>query len=90
MGDTIATRFEVVDPRFRAGGDDRVERLFDGCRWAEGPVYVPAGRYLLWNDIPNDRMLRWDETTGTVWVFRSPSGYANGGTLDGQGRLLFE
>ncbi len=58
------------------------------CRWAEGPVYIPAGRYLLWSDIPNDRILRWDETTGSVGVFRQPAGYANGGTLDGAGRLV--
>ena len=88
MSETIPTSLEVLDDRFRLPGDDRVERLFGECRWAEGPVYVPAGRYLLWNDIPNDRMLRWDETTGRVGVFRSPSGYANGGTLDAEGRLL--
>ncbi|MGH3659489.1 MAG: SMP-30/gluconolactonase/LRE family protein, partial [Micromonosporaceae bacterium] len=69
-------------------GDRRVERLYQGCRWAEGPVYVPAGRYLLWSDIPNDRMLRWDEPTGTVGVFRQPAGYSNGNTLDGAGRLV--
>jgi gluconolactonase len=82
--------YEVLDDRFRpcANGDVRVERLYEGCRWAEGPVYVPAGRYLLWSDIPNDRILRWDETTGAVGVFRQPAGYANGGTLDGAGRLV--
>ncbi len=51
-------------------------------------MYIPAGRYLLWSDIPNDRILRWDETTGSVGVFRQPAGYANGGTLDGAGRLV--
>ena len=60
--------FEILDTRFgecvktRA----RVEKLFEGCRWAEGPAYFPAGRYLVWSDIPNDRILRWDEPTGTV------------------------
>jgi gluconolactonase len=85
----VAT-YEVLDDRFRpcANGDVRVERLHGDCRWAEGPVYVPAGRYLLWSDIPNDRILRWDETTGAVGVFRQPAGYANGGTLDGAGRLV--
>ena len=79
-------RFEVLDERFRGfDGDDRVERLFTGCRWAEGPVYVPAGRYLLWSDIPNDRILRWDEPTGQVGVFRQPAGYTNGHTLDRAG-----
>ena len=86
---SIPTELEVLDDRFRAcRGDSTVERLFTGCRWAEGPVYVPAGRYLVWSDIPNDRMLRWDEMTGAVGVFRQPSGYANGSTLDAQGRLV--
>ena len=65
-----------------------MERLYAGCRWAEGPVYVPAGRYLVWSDIPNDRMLRWDEPTGQVGVFRQPAGYSNGNTLDAQGRMV--
>ncbi|ANY08923.1 SMP-30/gluconolactonase/LRE family protein [Pseudonocardia sp. HH130630-07] len=84
----VPARFEVHDERFRCRGDARLERLHTGCRWTEGPVYVPAGRYLLFDDIPNDRMLRWDETTGAVGVFRSPSGYANGNTLDRAGRLV--
>ena len=89
MNDTISAEFEVLDDRFRGcEGDSTIGRLYTGCRWAEGPVYVPAGRYLVWSDIPNDRMLRWDETTGAVGVFRQPAGYANGGTLDVQGRLV--
>jgi gluconolactonase len=84
--------YEVLDERFSTGvcdaGDQRLETLHEGSRWAEGPLYVPAGRYLLWSDIPNDRLLRWDETTGTVGVFRSPAGHPNGNTLDGQGRLI--
>ncbi len=89
MTDTIAARFEVLDERFAdCRGDARVERLYDGCRWAEGPVYFPAGRFLVWSDIPNDRMLRWDETTGNVGVFRQPAGFSNGNTLDRQGRLV--
>jgi gluconolactonase len=89
MPETIAATFEVMDDRFKVcRGDSRIERLYDGCRWAEGPVYVPAGRYVVWSDIPNDRMLRWDETTGNVGVFRQPSGYSNGNTLDRQGRLV--
>jgi gluconolactonase len=87
--ETIPTELEVLDDRFEfVQGDARVERLFDGCRWAEGPVYVPAGRYVIWSDIPNDRMLRWDELTGQVAVFREPSGFSNGNILDGQGRLV--
>ena len=65
-----------------------VERLYTGCRWAEGPVWIGDGRYLLWSDIPNDRVLRWDEETGTVSHFRKPSNFANGHTRDRQGRLL--
>ncbi|HMS06353.1 MAG TPA: SMP-30/gluconolactonase/LRE family protein [Burkholderiaceae bacterium] len=65
-----------------------VERLYTGCRWAEGPVWFGDGRYLLWSDIPNDRILKWDESTGAVSVFRQPSGFANGNTRDRQGRLL--
>ncbi|MFE1312016.1 SMP-30/gluconolactonase/LRE family protein [Streptomyces sp. NPDC058755] len=84
--------YETLDDRFRTGrcqtGDSKLEVLFEGCRWAEGPVYVPAGRYLVWSDIPNDRLLRWDETTGKVGVFRSPAGHPNGNTLDNQGRLI--
>ncbi|MEV0082120.1 SMP-30/gluconolactonase/LRE family protein [Saccharopolyspora sp. NPDC050642] len=84
--------YEILDDRFRTGrchaGDSKLETLFEGCRWAEGPVYVPAGRYLVWSDIPNDRLLRWDETTGEVGVFRSPAGHPNGNTLDGEGRLI--
>src|SRR5689334_13498979 len=37
-----------------------VERLATGCRWAEGPVWFGDARCLLWSDIPNDRILRWD------------------------------
>lgn len=84
--------YEILDDRFRTGrcasGDSRLETLFEGCRWAEGPLYVPAGRYLVWSDIPNDRLLRWDETTGSVGVFRSPAGHPNGNTLDAEGRLV--
>jgi gluconolactonase len=87
--DIIETRFEVLDERFRSvRGDQRIERLHAGCRWTEGPAYFPAGRYLVFSDIPNDRILRWDETTGAVGVFRQPAGYANGHAVDRQGRLV--
>jgi gluconolactonase len=65
-----------------------VERLATGCRWAEGPVWFGDGRYLLWSDIPNNRVLRWDEETGAVSVFRKPSNNANGNTRDRIGRLV--
>ncbi|MCC5578032.1 SMP-30/gluconolactonase/LRE family protein [Microtetraspora sp. AC03309] len=81
--------FEVLDERFGYdGGDDYVEVLHSGSRKTEGPAYFPAGRYLVWSDIPNDRLLRWDETTGAVGVFRTPSGNANGNTVDLEGRLI--
>src|SRR6185369_12844978 len=66
----------------------KVERLYTGCRWAEGPVWLGDTRSLVWSDIPNNRMLRWDEETGKVSVFRKPSGYANGNTRDRKGRIL--
>ncbi|GAA1008397.1 gluconolactonase [Acrocarpospora pleiomorpha] len=85
----FAAEFEVLDERFAGvGGDHWVERIYHGCRWAEGPAYVAAGRYLVWSDIPNDRMLRWDEMTGNVGPFRVPAGYTNGHTIDRQGRLV--
>ncbi len=65
-----------------------VEKLADGCRWSEGPVYVGDGRYLLWSDIPNNRVLRWDETSGAVSTWRQPSNNANGHTRDRQGRIV--
>jgi gluconolactonase len=87
--DVFRTEFEVIDERFRAiRGDRWTQRLHTGCRWTEGPAYFPAGRYLVFSDIPNDRIMRWDETTGAVGVFRQPSGYANGHTVDRQGRLV--
>jgi gluconolactonase len=85
----IPAEFTLLDERFRwLDGDFVVERLHEGARKSEGPVYFPAGRYLVWSDIPGDRLLRWDETTGAVGVFREPSGYANGNTIDRQGRLV--
>ena len=81
---------EILDQRFQkyllnlAG----VERLHTGTRWGEGPVYFGDGRYLLWTDFPNERILRWDETSGAVSVFRQPSNKANGNTRDREGRLV--
>jgi gluconolactonase len=65
-----------------------VERIAHGFRWCEGPVWFGDGRYLLWSDIPNDRIMKWEEETGAVSVYRKPSGYANGNTRDRQGRLI--
>ena len=81
---------EVIDPRFGKYrvGNASVECLYTGARWAEGPVWVGDGRYLLFSDIPNNRMLRWLEDTNEVSVYRSPSNYSNGNTRDRQGRLV--
>ncbi len=81
---------QVLDRRFRQYvlGSAAVERLHTGCRWAEGPVWFGDGRYLLWSDIPNDRILRWDEITGAVSTFRQPADNANGNTRDRRGRLV--
>jgi gluconolactonase len=65
-----------------------IERLATGQLWAEGPVWFGDGRYLLWSDIPNNRIMRWDEETSAVSVFRKPSNMANGNTRDPQGRLV--
>ncbi len=65
-----------------------VERLAEGCRWSEGPVWFGDARCVLWSDIPNNRILRWDEATGAVSPYRQPSNNANGNTRDRQGRLV--
>ena len=80
----------VLDPRFAriALGNAVIRRIATGFDFTEGPVWFGDGRYLLFSDIPNDRILRWDETTGAVSVFRAPSHYANGNTRDRQGRLV--
>ncbi|MBE7419411.1 MAG: SMP-30/gluconolactonase/LRE family protein [Ideonella sp.] len=81
---------EILDPSFLKLRlfSAHVEQLASGLRWAEGPVWFGDGRYLLLSDIPNNRMLRWDETTGRSSVFRAPSNHANGHARDRQGRLL--
>lgn len=90
MVELLTDFLQILDPRFRRliNSDARLEKLYTGCRWAEGPAYFPAGRYLIWSDIPNERMLRYDETDGGVSVFRQPSNYSNGNTVDRQGRLI--
>ena len=90
FGVVEGTRFETFDERFAAcyAGHVRVERLWTGARWAEGPAWFAAGRYLLFSDIPNNRMMRFDETDGSVSVFRQPSRNSNGNTVDSQGRLV--
>ena len=81
---------EALDPSFARYRVTlaAVERLYNGCRWAEGPVWFGDMRCLLWSDIPNNRILRWDEATGLTGIFRQPSNNANGNTRDRQGRLV--
>lgn len=87
--DKVKADFVALDDRFaRVNGDEWIQRLHTGCRWTEGPAYFPAGRYLVFSDIPNDRLLRWDECTGAVGVFREPAGFHNGHTVDRHGRLV--
>ena len=82
-------RVEVLDPRFKYRiGNAAIERIATGFRWAEGPVYVRDGGYLLWSDIPNNRIMRWSEDDGHLSVFRYPSNYSNGNTRDREGRLI--
>ena len=80
----------IVDQSFARYrlGLAKVERIATGLRWSEGPVWFGDGRYLLWSDIPNNRIMRWDEETGAMSVFRKPSNFANGNTRDRQGRLV--
>jgi gluconolactonase len=82
--------FEVFDKRFSRYLIPIVflEKLHGGMRWAEGPVYFGDQRCLIWSDLPNNRMLRWDEETGQVTIFRSPSNFSNGNTRDREGRLV--
>ena len=81
---------KIIDPSFARYrlALAKVEKIASGMRWCEGPVWFGDGRYLLWSDIPNNRIMRWDEETGAVSVFRKPSNNANGNTRDRQGRLL--
>lgn len=82
-------QYEYIDERFRALTlpNTQLERLYNQCRWAEGPVWFNDGGYLLWSDIPNQRILRWTPEQG-VSVFRQDSNFANGNTRDLQGRLI--
>jgi gluconolactonase len=81
--------YQIRDPRFRdlLVSSAALEELYTGCRWAEGPVWFNDGGYLLFSDIPNERVLRWIEGAGTS-NYRAPSGFINGNTRDREGRLV--
>lgn len=80
----------IIDPSFAKYRLSlaKVEKIASGMRWSEGPVWFGDGRFLLWSDIPNNRIMKWEEETGAVSVFRKPSNNANGNSRDRQGRLL--
>lgn len=82
--------YDVIDERFHSLiiGHARLDHLWSGARWSEGPVYVPAARHVIWSDIPNDRLLRFNEDDGRVSVFHHPAGFHNGHTLDHEGRII--
>ena len=87
-------QYEILSNAFKTliNPNARLRKLGDGYLWAEGTTWVPDsaeadGGYLLWSDIPNDRMLRWSESDGTT-IFRQPCGYTNGHTLDRENRLV--
>ena len=81
---------ELIDERFSklVFGNVHLEKLYTGCRWAEGPAYFAAGKYLVWSDIPNDRVMRFDETDSSVSVFLAPAMNHNGHSVDREGRLV--
>ena len=85
----MSTVYHIYDPRMRAMllFNAAIEKIADGCRWAEGPVWFGDGNYLLWSDIPNNRILQW-RPSGEVNVWRSPARHTNGHTRDRQGRLI--
>lgn len=89
MNEVLPAEFVVLDERFAGTGGDRwLQRVFTGGRWLEGPAYSAAGRFVLFSDIPNDRVLRYDEISGRTDVFRAPAEFANGRTVDRQGRFV--
>src|SRR5258705_10917883 len=83
-------RRQILDPSFARYriAQASVERLYAGARWSEGPVWMGDWRCVLWSDIPNNRILRWDEATGRTSTYRRPSNNSNGLTRDRQGRLV--
>ncbi len=80
---------EVIDPRFAAvaEGASTLQRLCTGAIWSEGPVWMHEDDSVLWSDIPNNRMLRWQAADGmTVW--RDAVEFTNGHTREADGSLL--
>jgi gluconolactonase len=86
----LGAHVEARDPAFAklCLMNAHLERLWQGGRWVEGPVYFGDGRFVLFSDIPNDRITKYDETTGETTVWRAPARNSNGNTRDRQGRLV--
>ena len=82
--------YDIRDERFTKliHANANLETLWSEGRWTEGPAYLAAGRYVIWSDIPNDRIMRWDEMNGEVATFEQPCRNQNGHTVDRQGRLI--
>jgi gluconolactonase len=81
---------QILDPSFAKYRiySSSIEQVASGMRWTEGPVYFPEGGYLLFSDIPNNRIMKFSEKDNSVSVFRTNANYANGNTRDRQGRLV--
>ncbi len=90
FGTLEGTGFEVLEREFGdlLAGPERVHRLWTGGRWCEGPAWFAAHRTLVWSDIPNNRIMRFDELNGTLGLFREQSNNSNGNTVDREGRLV--
>jgi len=89
IGIYMEVKYQIDNPQFKNFiiPSAQLEQLYTGTRWAEGPAYFGDGQYIVWSDIPNNRMMRWTEDSG-VGVFRQPSNFSNGNTRDRQGRLI--
>ena len=81
---------QILDPSFAKYrvASSSLEQVATGARWLEGPVWFGDGRYLLVSDIPNNRVMRYDEANESWSVYNANSNYANGHARDRQGRLL--
>jgi gluconolactonase len=90
LGPLDSPAYSIIDPRFASltVPGARVERLWTGGKWVEGPAWLAASRTLVWSDIPGDRMLAWNEANGEASVFRLPANAPNGNTVDREGRLV--
>jgi gluconolactonase len=70
------------------GSTSALDKLGTGATWSEGPLWIPAERAVRWSDIPGNRILRWDATTGEVSVHRDDVEFTNGRALDRDGTVV--